>query len=749
MVKKISKEIQNPVTFQLVGIIPLENCHSHFRKNLKIGEVYALYSDYEFVFNKKTNCLETFEFNTTENGLELYGLKNGMKLNISAIVGKNGSGKSSLIELFYYVLYKFSIDKGTIECSVTSLEKKLGDLEPFITINNARQQREHKQGLKELLRLHGFSNMSGFYREILKNLEFDEDLSFKYFTNKDIDNLITDALNKKVKRLKDQLEKERTFHELLSEELNVSVLFRKEKSLLELQIIDGIFILKDWSDSSKPDEEGVHSIDLKSLFYTLSINYSHHSLNSSIIGNWLDSVFHKNDGYKTPLVVNPMRKNGNFDINREEEFARSRLLANLISARLSEIGDRDLLLNDQQNIIAVQFGLKERIRNKPLSTWALLSSKKSMAGYIIKDFLLKEVDTTLAKLKEVPYAHILADYFVGKFLKMIYTYDIYSDIRKESNSNSETVTKVYEHFKIHYSHITFKLKQVINYFKNQIHVQEKLWAQSSQDHLITVSGLIIFCNINKTDAYQSIVEKLPPAIFDIDFIFSTDVTEEKFHDKYITDKKWLMNVPRFGKLSSGEKQLIHSVQTLIYHLSNLNSIDISDPTRIQYNCVNVVLDEIELYFHPDLQRRFVKYLHESLERLRLSRIRAVNILFATHSPFILSDIPSTNILRLKEGVPQSKGENTFAANIYDLLKDDFFLEDGVIGEFAKDRITALLTKAEVMKEDMELIEMIGDPLLKGVLEGKVLAKVKNQEIIQRQIDKLNSQLKQNRDATDS
>ena len=66
-------------------------------------------------------------------------------------------------------------------------------------------------------------------------------------------------------------------------------------------------------------------------------------------------------------------------------------------------------------------------------------------------------------------------------------------------------------------------------------------------------------------------------------------------------------------------------------------------------------------------------------------------MFATHSPFILSDIPASNILRIEEGEPSNEVfEQTFGANIHNLLENDFFLRNGFMGEFAKEKINDVI-----------------------------------------------------------
>lgn len=70
-------------------------------------------------------------------------------------------------------------------------------------------------------------------------------------------------------------------------------------------------------------------------------------------------------------------------------------------------------------------------------------------------------------------------------------------------------------------------------------------------------------------------------------------------------------------------------------------------------------------------------------------IKGVNVLLVTHSPFVISDIPSTNILYMKRDETDPELDKTFAANIYDLLNQPFFLEN-TIGEFAAKEIRELV-----------------------------------------------------------
>ena len=171
-------------------------------------------------------------------------------------------------------------------------------------------------------------------------------------------------------------------------------------------------------------------------------------------------------------------------------------------------------------------------------------------------------------------------------------------------------------------------------------------------------------------------------------------------------------------LSSGEKQLLHTIGAFIYHIQNIES------TR-KYDSINLILEEIELYFHPEYQRLFLHRLIQQIHGAELKNIKNVNITLVTHSPFILSDIPKCNVLFLKEG-KQDYGmqENTFGANIHSLLKNGFFLPNLPMGEFAYQKINELFRQLNSSDYDhseenisriKQEIALIGEPYLRDQL----------------------------------
>ena len=174
-------------------------------------------------------------------------------------------------------------------------------------------------------------------------------------------------------------------------------------------------------------------------------------------------------------------------------------------------------------------------------------------------------------------------------------------------------------------------------------------------------------------------------------------------------------------MSSGERQVLVAISYVLYHLKNLQSVEDSD-FRVSYHHICLVFDEVELYFHPDYQRRFLSMLIESLSWTKLDKrkIRSIHILIATHSPFLLSDILRENTLYMREGKPdQNDKPQTFGANLYDMMKSSFFLEANAMGAVSSNKIEKMIEKAnkhQVVKD--EELDVVGDQLIKEYLTEK-------------------------------
>ncbi len=202
--------------------------------------------------------------------------------------------------------------------------------------------------------------------------------------------------------------------------------------------------------------------------------------------------------------------------------------------------------------------------------------------------------------------------------------------------------------------------------------------------------------------------------------------EELFeHQLYIQEDNAL-NLRPISEISSGEKQLLYIRTNLLFDLMNIesgrnratykslfekrNSLIQTSPelNDITYKYINVMFDEVELYLHPEWQRQFVSNLIDGIKRLNLQKIEGINITIATHSPFVLSDVPKSNVLFLEtDGSQKACDEidtNTFGANIHDMLSSNFFMSS-TIGEYAQNEVKKIVEVYNKWKKNKKCREV--------------------------------------------
>lgn len=494
---------------------------------------------------------------------------------------------------------------------------------------------------------------------------------------------------------------------------------------------------------------------LQDFFYTVTINHSHYAYNTDDLGDWLNGLFHKNDAYQTPLVLNPMRTRGDFKISTENHLVKSRLISNLVKPTTKfnfkkltdnlEAIELDITLNDtkREKIIyelpTDDPNLNEKIKLKDLNLNEDLIYKK-----INKYYKFSYDSNNKKKLR------IALDYLKYKLVNICVTYSDYDKYFSTNNKkfNEELLDEYFKELFVNdESHITFKLKQTLNYIRfsnNNIPIKKQ------RVPLKKISDFISKIKENKNYSKINAIELIPPPFFNTDIILNSEKNEKI----------------EFKTLSSGEKQKIYSISSILYHLSNLDSVK-NTRTKTAYTNVNIILEEIELYFHPEMQRNFINDILNSISGIELNKIKAINFCFVSHSPFILSDIPKENIMFLEnidnKATQILKDKSTFGANIHDLLKDGFFMNKGSIGEFAKKRITETIQwmnsiheeKEKRFKEDFELlvkdkeyhkniIEIIDEPIIKSKLlemYSEIFGNEERKKHLKYEIDRLNKELK--------
>ncbi|MDO4727193.1 MAG: ATP-binding cassette domain-containing protein, partial [Porphyromonadaceae bacterium] len=187
--------------FKIIALEVLDDCGKKHYKLLIPNQIYYFYTDYK---------IEGNNVKFPKKDLDLYSVSkysdNNLRISISALVGKNGSGKSTIIEL---------------------LIKAINNLAYAIKEQN---------------------------KSILHKIELVEDLKLNLY-------------------------------------------YQIGDTMFKLNIDNNIYKIYNYNENKGFVE--VKDFKLEESFYTEVINYSLYAYNSYIDGNWINNIFHKNDGYQT------------------------------------------------------------------------------------------------------------------------------------------------------------------------------------------------------------------------------------------------------------------------------------------------------------------------------------------------------------------------------------------------------------------------------------------------------------------
>ncbi len=136
----------------------------------------------------------------------------------------------------------------------------------------------------------------------------------------------------------------------------------------------------------------------------------------------------------------------------------------------------------------------------------------------------------------------------------------------------------------------------------------------------------------------------------------------------------------------------------------------------------LVVDELESGMHLEWSRILINFLVNYINEI--NRIGGMNfqLIFTTHSPYMLSDIKPGNVIMLEKNQETGYSEgkvlqNTFAKNIQEIMKEN--LIDNIYGNFALAKINSMISRLNGEEGDEEEllkeIHLISEPILRNKL----------------------------------
>lgn len=690
----------------------------HYKKIYKnLSERFYLFNDYYVIDNCK------LKLNNKRKNLDKFYSKKG-NINIQALVGKNGSGKSSLMDLLYMAInnFAFLFVNGKDSNEIEPLNYVLG---VCVSIYYTEFDEAQHEGIDFCLECNEC-------KVDLNKLTSDE-------KNINKESLFSMSLNTSTGKVDGGIEREKLSR--LTEKFFYTIV-----SNYSLQS----FISSNYKISSLK-----HQINKKGAVQLMSSGDS-----------WIDWIFHKNDGYLRSIVLNPYRHKGTINMERELQLSKYRIISLFIYAlKNGKLFDEKYRLKTLDDIIlkvdvdvflgksAILNGNYDSIfgYSKVYPSYDTIEDKinaardifASINGFImgsktnVIDVIAEYYGWSAPNINKNYIAQMGLIYVFCKLVSISYKnedYKKYRTIFYPFDPNSSSIPEFTELYDFREgtkdaadelknflknletkdnSHTATKFKQASFFLRNKSLVNKVNTIfdldQFCLKEKFTYEGYLqcIDCGDNLFNDLDKIVEHLPPSIFDYSVMLTYNDGKEKKVD--------------YLSLSSGELQLLQTLSTHMYHIRNILSIGEDRPS---YRNINMVFDELEICFHPEMQRIFIDKMVFMLESLFKNEKCHFNVFVLTHSPFILSDIPNGRVLYLENGKmnkTQTLKTKSFAGNIGEMFYDSFFMKK-TIGAFAEKRIREIVKweknqGPEISKEVAEeTLSQIGDPVTKSLIE---------------------------------
>lgn len=418
------------------------------------------------------------------------------------------------------------------------------------------------------------------------------------------------------------------------------------------------------------------------FYYNYSLDYIKNDENNINF----NKLYHKNDNYNTPILLQPNKSEHNINLRLIDYLANQDMLS-FITHKKIKFDNIDNFFEPTQCKLDFDYSyIYGKEDNSLFKYMNDLSRKKELnifdtaPNYGLEDYSSKLEYITRDGLILLTYFYVLK--------KIIKKQEYIIDNELENYIKTNNYNKALELLKEKKFSILFKPKYTYQSYKiNQSLVFIDFLEKQENKYRISDDKIRI-------DKNNKLLLSLAPWI-SIEFFDKRNVS--------------------FYSLSYGQRFLIRFLYSFLNQINNLT-------THNEYDNIILLLDEVEMGLHPQWQKEFLSLLLKVMNKFKTKF--KYQIIITSHSPFILSDLPKENVVLLKKGKKTQEFDNmqTFGANIHTLLSNGFFMQDGLIGQFAKDKINEVIhnlqdKKNTLTKEQVKsTLALIGEPFLHTKLE---------------------------------
>ncbi len=589
----------------------------------------------------------------------------GENINIIAVVGKNGSGKSNFVDTIYSIIQAHNPN-------VKTSEKSYGNI---------------KDVPKKYCLVFRYNN--NFFAYINGIIDTELKIDKKYVE-------CTMIKDKRIRKQNSQIAKFQTFLRL-SENKQYIVDNIEQKNRLQFKLNNYFYFDRfNTNDTIDAIKKLLSNNDFELFKNFPFFKFEYMGLEYNIN----DAIYHMNDDlikYKTYLKLthpNNLIRRLNYTTRR---FMCNKLDEIFLEKRL------ELFIHNHLPILCFEMVLLKVLNL--LNTEEYAKTKKENNFYL-EDFLTSVVDA------QDEYEKHYIDYWnvssrlkfynslkevITKQYKIIISPPIWTFKNYQASSIIQFIDLV-----IDYENNIKGIKSLIENCLEIIDDNKEAIIRVKKDFLLKTNKYSMeYSKLSKQERMLYGMESLLVKIFNINF--------------YKESKK---DTFTFKQLSTGEQRMLMFFGTLMQIIEYNKFENTKQPVQ------TFIFDEMDLSWHPEWQRNMVYYITEIFK----NSDTFCNLILTTHSPFILSDMPRTNVILLKKEnnrtVCCDKFNQTFASNIHKLLYDSFFIDNN-ISKFAEIKIQEainIINNSKSLKQDLEkahcTINIIGEELIRKMLEAQ-------------------------------
>lgn len=230
---------------------------------------------------------------------------------------------------------------------------------------------------------------------------------------------------------------------------------------------------------------------------------------------------------------------------------------------------------------------------------------------------------------------------------------------------------------------------------------------------------------------------------------------ENFDNRFKFEKLYLDNENLLNKASDLKYHGFRVIDDFYYNMSTGETNILKVMSYVKWLQMNpsqgtcqLVVDELESGMHLEWSRSLINFLVNYINEINKVGGMNFQLIFTTHSPYMLSDIKPGNVIMIEKNQEAGYSEgkvlqNTFAKNIQEIMKEN--LIDNIYGDFALAKINSMIERLNGEEEQegneeelLKEIHLISEPILRNKLLEMYDKKYNTSEFsIEKQLQKLN------------